>query len=83
MVRFSVSDTGAGISPHDVPFLFERFWQGTHEGRGGAGLGLAIARGIAEGHGGSIWVESEVGRGTTFFFTLPVDRGDAPPHCSR
>ncbi|MGI9090201.1 MAG: sensor histidine kinase [Gemmatimonadaceae bacterium] len=77
LIQFSVSDTGPGISPRDVPFLFERFWQGTREGRGSAGLGLAIARGVAEGHGGSIWVESEVGRGTTFFFTLPTDRGDA------
>ncbi len=77
LVQFSVSDTGPGISPHDVPLLFERFWQGTREGRGSAGLGLAIARGIAEGHGGRIWVESEVGRGATFFFTLPMDR-DGP-----
>ncbi len=77
MVQFSVSDTGPGIAPDELPFLFERFWQGTRDGRGSAGLGLAIARGIAEGHGGRIWVESEVGRGTTFFFTLPIDRGDA------
>lgn len=77
LIRFSVSDTGPGIARHDVPFLFERFWQGQREGRGGAGLGLSIARGIAEGHGGSIWAESELGRGTTFFFTLPTDRGGA------
>lgn len=78
LVQFSVADTGPGISPDDVPLLFERFWQGKREGRGSAGLGLAIARGIVVGHGGSIWVESEVGRGTTFFFTLPVDRGGQP-----
>ena len=75
VVRVSVSDTGPGISPTDVPLVFERFWQGKREGRGSAGLGLAIARGIVEAHGGRIWVESEVGLGTTFFFTLPVDRG--------
>ena len=73
VVRFSVSDTGPGIAPPDVPLVFERFWQGKREGRGSAGLGLAIARGIVEAHGGRIWVESEVGRGTTFFFTLPLD----------
>jgi signal transduction histidine kinase len=78
MVQVSVADTGPGIPPHDVPFLFERFWQGARKGRGSAGLGLAIARGIAESHGGSIRVESEVGCGTTFFFTLPMDRGEAP-----
>ena len=75
VVRVSVSDTGPGISPTDVPLVFERFWQGKREGRGSAGLGLAIAKGIVEAHGGRIWVESEVGLGTTFFFTLPVDRG--------
>jgi signal transduction histidine kinase len=77
LIQVLVSDTGPGISPDDVPLLFERFWQGTREGRGSAGLGLAIARGIVEGHGGRIWVESEIGRGSTFFFTLPMDRGDA------
>jgi signal transduction histidine kinase len=77
MVRFMVSDTGPGIAAQDVPFVFDRFWQGKREARGGAGLGLAIARGIVEGHGGNIWVESEVGRGTSFYFTLPVDRADA------
>ena len=75
VVRLSVSDTGPGISPTDVPLVFERFWQGKREGRGSAGLGLAIAKGIVEAHGGRIWLESEVGQGTTFFFTLPVDGG--------
>lgn len=73
MVKFMVADTGPGIAPHDLPLVFDRFWQGRREAQGSAGLGLAIARGIVEGHGGSIWVESEVGRGTSFFFTLPVD----------
>ncbi len=77
VARLSVSDTGPGISPTDVPLIFERFWQGKREGRGSAGLGLAIAKGVVEAHGGRIWVESEVGLGTTFFFTLPVDRGAA------
>ncbi len=77
LVRFSVSDTGPGIAPHDVPLVFERFWQGSRETRGNAGLGLTIGKGIAEGHGGSIWVESEVGRGTTFAFTIPVEGGSA------
>ena len=76
-VTFSVSDTGPGILPEDVPFLFERFWQGRREDRGSAGLGLTIARGIVEGHGGRIWVESERGQGTTFSFTIPVARNEA------
>ncbi len=75
-VRFAVSDTGPGIPRQDLPFVFERFWQGRPEARGSAGLGLTIGKGIAEGHGGAIWVESEVGRGTTFFFTLPADGED-------
>ena len=75
MVRFSVSDTGAGIRAEDLPHVFDRFWQARHSRAGGAGLGLAISRSIVAAHGGSMWVESEVGRGSTFFFTLPmVDR---------
>lgn len=70
-VRFSVVDTGPGIPAEALDHLFERFWQARQSRRGGAGLGLAITRGIIEAHGGQIWVESEVGRGTTFHFTLP------------
>jgi PAS domain S-box-containing protein len=71
-VRFAVSDTGPGISQEDLPHLFERFWQARKARKGGAGLGLAITRGIVEAHGGRIWVASRVGEGTTFYFTLPV-----------
>jgi signal transduction histidine kinase len=69
--RVSVRDTGPGIPPEQVPHLFGAFWQARHADRRGLGLGLAIARGIVEAHGGRIWVESEVGQGTTFTFTLP------------
>jgi signal transduction histidine kinase len=69
-VRFSISDTGAGISPEHLPHLFERYWQ-AHEGeRSGAGLGLYIARGIVEAHGGRIWAESTPGKGSRISFTL-------------
>lgn len=71
-VLFWVADTGAGISAEDVPHVFDRFWQARKGQRRGAGLGLPIARGLVEAHGGRIWVESTLGRGTTFFFTLPV-----------
>ncbi len=71
-VRFSVSDTGPGITPEHLPRLFDRFWQ-ARQGQGkGMGLGLAIARGLVEAHGGRIWAESRLGEGTTFSFTLPV-----------
>jgi signal transduction histidine kinase len=68
--RFSVADTGPGIPPSQLPHIFGRFWQADANDRRGIGLGLAIAKGIVEAHGGRIWVESEVGRGTTFYFTL-------------
>jgi signal transduction histidine kinase/DNA-binding NarL/FixJ family response regulator len=71
-VRFAVTDTGPGIPREHLPRLFERFWQATKADRGGAGLGLSIARGILEAHGGRIWAESEVGVGSTFFFAVPI-----------
>ena len=83
-VMFSVTDTGAGIAADAVPRLFDRFWQATTSaGRLGAGLGLPITKGIVEAQGGRIRVESEVGRGTTFFFTIPAShRGVAPSFAS-
>jgi signal transduction histidine kinase len=72
-VEFSVADTGRGISPEHTPHVFDRFWQAaTRAKRLGAGLGLPITRGLVEAHGGRIWVESTVGRGSTFFFTIPT-----------
>ena len=74
-VTFSVADTGLGIPEGDRDRIFERFWRAEKEKAGGVGLGLHICRRIVEAHGGRIWVESELGRGTTFFFTIPaVDR---------
>jgi signal transduction histidine kinase len=77
-VRISVADTGAGIDAADLPRVFDRFWQAQRSREGGAGLGLAIARGIVAAHGGEMWVESEQGGGSTFFFTLPVALRTAP-----
>jgi len=74
-VRFSVTDTGSGIAADEVPHIFERFWQARKTARLGAGLGLAIAKGIVEAHTGRIWAQSEVGKGSTFFFTLPLGDG--------
>jgi PAS domain S-box-containing protein len=71
-VCFAVSDTGAGVLPEHLPHVFDRFWQASRLRRAGAGLGLAIARGIVEAHGGQMRVESAgEGRGTTFRFTIP------------
>jgi signal transduction histidine kinase len=71
-VRLAVTDSGPGIGAEAVPHLFDRFWQGPGGIGHGAGLGLFIVKGIVEAHGGSVWVETEVGKGTTFFFTLPA-----------
>jgi signal transduction histidine kinase/FixJ family two-component response regulator len=71
-VVFSVSDTGPGIAIADQERLFERYWRSPTAGYRGTGLGLAIARGIVEAHGGRIWVDSELGRGTTFYFAVPL-----------
>jgi PAS domain S-box-containing protein len=68
----SVSDTGVGIDPAALPHIFDRFWQARATPRRGSGLGLAIARGIVEAHGGRLWVESQLGKGSTFSFSIPV-----------
>jgi signal transduction histidine kinase len=70
-VVFWVTDTGGGIAAEHLPLVFDRFWQATRAGHHGAGLGLPIAKGIVEAHGGRIWVESTEGQGTTFSFTIP------------
>jgi two-component system OmpR family sensor kinase/two-component system sensor histidine kinase BaeS len=72
-VCVDVRDTGEGIPTSDLPHIFERFYRGEKSrsrATGGAGLGLAIAKGIIEAHGGQLWVESQVGKGSTFSFTL-------------
>ena len=74
----SVRDTGPGIPPEQLPHLFGSFWQARDADRRGLGLGLAIAQGIVQAHGGRIWAESEPGRGTTFTFSLPL-RAELPP----
>src|SRR5262249_19102407 len=80
-VGCSVADTGAGIAAEDVPHVFERYWQGRPTERRGAGLGLTIAKGIIDAHGGRIWVETTPGRGSTFCFTIPfaAANGESPP----
>lgn len=70
--RFSVIDTGRGISAEDLPHLFQPFWQAERGGVDGAGLGLMIARGIVEAHGGTIRAESEPGKGSCFSFVIPA-----------
>jgi signal transduction histidine kinase len=72
-VLFSVSDTGPGIAAEDLDNIFDRYWQAKRRARESLGLGLAISKAIMESHGGTIWAESTVGAGTTFFFTLPLD----------
>jgi signal transduction histidine kinase len=71
-VVFSISDTGPGIPKGNLGDIFSPYWQAERAERLGAGLGLPIAKGIVEAHGGRIWVESEPERGTDFYFTLPV-----------
>jgi signal transduction histidine kinase len=76
-VIFEVSDTGIGISPMDQPRLFERFFRlpqaGGQENQG-SGLGLAIVRSIAERHFGQVWVESQLGQGSTFYLAIPISQ---------
>ena len=71
-VLFEVSDTGPGIPPEQVSHLFEQFWQARKNDKRGVGLGLTIAKGIVEAHGGRIWVTSTPGAGSTFSFVIPA-----------
>jgi signal transduction histidine kinase len=71
-VQLIVTDSGHGIPADQLPHIFGRFWQARRTDRRGLGLGLAIARGIVEGHGGAMSVESTEGVGSSFSFTLPV-----------
>jgi len=80
-VLVSVKDTGPGIPPEDVERIFEPFCQGTSDlwrDKGGSGLGLSISKQFVELHGGRMWVESELGKGTTFTFDLPISAPIAP-----
>ena len=70
---FFVSDTGVGIKPEYLPHLFDKYWQTQQSSSKSLGLGLAIAQGIVFAHGGRIWAESEVGKGTTLYFTVPFN----------
>jgi signal transduction histidine kinase len=76
-VLITVADNGPGIPRENLGDIFNPYWQAKRTARLGAGLGLPIAKGIVESHGGKIWVESEPGNGTKFFFTLPA-AVDAP-----
>ena len=74
-VVFEVNDTGIGIAPLDLPRLFEKFYRsGRREAyqQRGTGLGLAIVKSIAERHNGRVWVESQLGKGSTFYLEIPI-----------
>ena len=74
MIEVSVRDNGPGIPPESIDRIFERFYRvdrARSREQGGTGLGLAIVKHIVQSHHGEVWVKSEVGQGTTFFFTLP------------
>ena len=74
LVQFCVADTGCGISPDEQGRIFERFYRGEtiQVDQRGAGLGLPITKSLVELHGGSIWVESVLGQGSRFYFTIPI-----------
>jgi signal transduction histidine kinase len=71
LIRVSVMDSGPGIPTDALPHIFDRYWQ-AHPRRAGAGLGLAIAKGIVNSHGGTISAQNRNGSGAVFSFTLPV-----------
>ena len=76
-IVLSVADTGPGIPQEHLSKIFDRFWQAPGTKQKGSGLGLSIAKGIVEAHGGTIWAESQLGRGSSFLVTLPLADSDA------
>src|SRR5262249_23137466 len=76
LARFEMTDTGPGIPKASIGYVFDRFWT-SDKSRDGTGLGLYIAKGIVESHGGQIGVASEPGAGATFFFTIPRQRAES------
>jgi PAS domain S-box-containing protein len=72
VIRFEVTDEGPGIEPVHLPHVFDQMWQAKRGTQRGLGLGLSIARALVEAHGGHIRVESTLGQGSKFFFTLPT-----------
>jgi signal transduction histidine kinase len=75
-ITFKVSDTGRGVPPEDLPYLFDRYWQAKRRAQEGIGLGLAIVKGLVEAHGGSVTATSRPGAGSTFSFTLPLPNAE-------
>jgi len=74
-IVFEINDTGIGIAPVDQPRLFEKFFRGVQRDarkQQGSGLGLAIVKSIVERHGGKVWVESQLGKGSTFSILIPI-----------
>jgi signal transduction histidine kinase len=72
VLSVTIADTGRGIAPEDLAHIFDRYWRPKASAGEGTGLGLYIARGIVEAHGGRVWAESSP-QGATFVFTLPLD----------
>jgi len=72
-IKFSFEDQGKGIDPQDIPKMFNKYERLFEEKQAGTGLGLAITKDIIELHKGKIWVESKLGKGSKFIFTLPKD----------
>lgn len=72
MGSFTVEDSGLGISPEDLPLIFDSFYRAEKNEETGLGLGLTIVKQIVEGHGGKVWAESELDQGSRFYFTLPL-----------
>ena len=71
VVRFWVKDNGAGIHPDDLPHIFERFYRGRNSDQPGSGLGLSIVQSVAQAHGGRVWVESQLSKGSKFSIEIP------------